>query len=216
GDHDEQRLLHVTAAGRIDVDVRRVHHLDGGPVLDDLLDLDLLRARLYGHGELTSLLVQLDGCLDFRWSLLVERAGISRLQFQRLLEDFQILRRLHLEVLPHGHLFENLSGSTLPAETHDARALVHGRTHVVVDELHAVDLGAELPVQDQLVLLRNLVVLERGRRYLEQLVGAEEWLGQGRVTPLRLTTDQLRLHRRAALDLWRLGRTTHFQQVVPV
>src|SRR5690606_8567209 len=121
---------------------------------------------------------------------------ISFLHLQELLELFKVLLILDLVIAPdRSHLLDHLGG-TLPTKTSNTSTFIHGRSNIVINQLDFVELGLELPVQNQLVLLGSSIVFKRNRLDCEQLIRTKERLSQGAIAPLCLTTNQLGLDAR--------------------
>ena len=120
--------------------------------------------------------------------------------------------RIHLE-LHYGNPILVLLLVEIPPSTHNHRTLINCSTNVLVNEVHFVDLGIELMVQNQLVLDSSITIFPGHRTDIEQILRTEEGITQCTVSPLSLFANKLGNNLgTSTLDL---GFTSYIQVIQP-
>ena len=134
---------------------------------------------------------------------------------QGSLECGKLLFSLQREEVVNRHFLINHDGLAFPAHTSNRGALINCGTNEVIHEVDAIQLGTELPVQNQGVLTSCLSIFKGDWLNLEEFVGTQERFGQSSVAPLGLTTNQLGLNAGATFYLGGFGRATDSHEIRP-
>ena len=158
-------FVDVTPAGRVDDHVMVVTDFPGRTVVDRpflghflISQDDGFHRNAFLHGQFMRLFQ------FFRHVCFVLTGGF----LTHLGQFFMNLGhgRIHLE-LHHGFLSLVILFFEFPTQTHDDRAFIDTSTHVFIDECHLVDLGIELVIQHQLVLLCGIPIFPGHRSHIE-------------------------------------------------
>ena len=162
-------LGNVSFTGRIQIDVLKVNNVQGWMVLDHLFFFNLGYANLLSNGPDLVFHRVLDRFLQsfrsFRETLRVGFCQLSSLL--QLLNDLWILL---CDILPDRNLNELDLGVSLPSKLYHHCAFIDRGSDVVIDELDHIELGTELVVQNQLVLLGSLLVFPGNRSHSKGLL----------------------------------------------
>src|SRR5690606_3040046 len=120
-------------------------------------------ADLNGNGSLVRLLEKGNGSLDGWVDPFIKGSGIILFKDNGRLKLFYLLGRIWNQIAPYRRLLLYLLGNAVPSNTNDRGALIDIGTNVIVNEVDPIDRGAELPVQNQLVLASSVHVFKGDR-----------------------------------------------------